>query len=199
MVQILQSMKLTLSSIFAGIAISIGCIAFLMSGNPWTFPIGLLLVCFFGFHLYTGKVSYGKVDDIPNLVYMLSVNIAAATVMGLIVHHMQPELVEKAIEISNAKLSAGLLVIPKAILCNILIFAAVHMWKNLPSPNNLLGMYFTTAIFVICGFEHCVANAFYFACAQPTSIPAWFLTLNILGNTIGGVVAYQITKYLSKG
>ena len=83
------------------------------------------------------------------------------------------------------------------IYVNIMIFIAVHAWKNLPSPNNIIGLIFATAIFVICGFEHCIANFFYCGCAfNPTIGVSRFLILNTLGNAIGGVGAYRLMNYI---
>ena len=208
--------KLTLSSLAAGISIGIACIAFLKTGNAWVFPIGLFMVCYFGFHLYTGRICYAeKLIDAPDLVWMLFMNIVGAALLGVITHFVYPELAQKATELAVAKINEDWQVFPRAILCNIMIFVAVECWKDyspdninkikfqdktiihLHNPVKFFGLIFATAIFVICGFEHCVANAFYFGCAFNHDVNVlWYIPANILGNTIGGIAAYRATKYV---
>ena len=191
--------KLTLSSFAAGFSIGIAGLAYLKAGSAWVFPIGLIMVCFFSLHLYTGRICYAKLKDAPNLILMLFMNILGAGCLGILTHYVYPDLAQKAIELTATKLTEGAWLFPRAILCNIMIFVAVHAWKNLPSPNNLICLIFATAIFVIGGFEHCVANAFYFGCAFVPSIGIlWYLLINILGNTIGGIAAYKITQYIGR-
>lgn len=189
--------KLTLSSFAAGVSIGIAGLVYLKAGSAWVFPIGLLMVCFFSLHLYTGRVCYAKLEDAPILLWMLFMNIIGAGLLGVVAHFVYPELAQKAVELTAAKIAEDAWVFPRAILCNIMIFVAVHAWKNLPSPNNIISLIFATAIFVIGGFEHCIANAFYFGCAfVPSADILWYLPANILGNTIGGVAAYKTIKYL---
>lgn len=185
--------QLIVNSFAAGIAISISCIAFLATGNAWTFPIGLFIICFLELYLFTGRVPFAtlQLSQIYTLIIMLIINLLAASLMGILTHYMYPNLATKSIEIVNNKLNEGWYVIPRAILCNIMIFVAVYSWKKLPSPNNIIGLIFATAIFVFCGFEHCVANAFYFGCAMQLQGAFWFITLNTIGNAIGGILAYH--------
>ena len=79
----MRIVKLIISSALAGIAISIGGIAFLVSGQAWMFPIGLFMVCLFELDLFTGKVStVESVSKIPELIIMVVSNMAAAMMMG---------------------------------------------------------------------------------------------------------------------
>ena len=195
--QILSSSykKLTVSSFAAGVSIGIAGIAYLKTGNAWVFPIGLYMVCFFGLHLYTGRVCYAKLIDAPELLWMIIMNFIGAGLLGILCHFVYPELAQKAAELTAAKINQDMRVFPRAFLCNVMIFVAVHSWKNIPSPNNIIGLIFATAIFVMCGFEHCVANAFYFGCAFNHNIEMiWYLPACALGNTIGGLAAHQTAK-----
>ena len=180
----------------AGVAIGIAGLAYLKTGSAWVFPIGLFMVCFFSLYLYTGRICYAKLEDTRDLILMLLCNFIGAALVGIFAHFNYPELAQKATELAAVKLNEGWWVIPRAILCNIMIFTAVHSWKTLSKPNDIIGLIFATAVFVMCGFEHCVANAFYFACAGTYEIGViWFLLLNALGNTIGGLAAYRSLKW----
>lgn len=144
-------------------------------------------------------MPYAKFEDTGILIWILALNLLAAAGIGILTHFVYPALAQKASELAAVKINEGLWVFPRAILCNILIFAAVHMWKKLCSPNNIIGLIFATAVFVMCGFEHCIANAFYFGCAfNPELKIINFIILNILGNTIGGLLAYKTVKYINK-
>ena len=196
--QILSSSdkKLIVSSFAAVVSIGIAGIAYLKTGNAWVFPIGLFMVCFFGLHLYTGRVCYAKPEDFIDLSLMLIMNFIGAGLLGILCHFVYPELAQKAVELIAAKINQDAWVFPRAFLCNVMIFVAVHSWKNLSAPNNIIGLIFATAIFVMCGFEHCVANAFYFGCAFNHNIEIlWYLPACALGNTIGGLAAHQAVKY----
>lgn len=206
-----ETCETILCDIAAGIAISIGGTAFLITGNAWCFTIGLLLVCFFGFNLYTGKIPYFtfapyfmnkrltwklNLSKIKSMFFMVCINMLTAFAMGMIVKSIRPDVIEKAEQLAEAKLNtAWWIVIIKGILCNVMIFSAVEFWKSGKVILKPLGLIFSTAIFVMCGFEHCVANAFYFGVASRFDIDA-FLWLNVLGNTIGGIAAYRTVKFI---
>ncbi len=184
----------------AGVAISIGGIAFLATGNAWFFTIGLLMVCYFGFNLYTGKIPYAKsYKEIPKLFLMLVINILAASLFGVIIHYVRPDLVETAEKIANIKSNYpwwGMLI--RAFMCNVMIFVAVEFWKTAQHYIvKFFGLIFATAIFILCGFEHCIANAFYFGVALSNHAMGLPLLLNVLGNTIGGLAAYNLVKFVS--
>lgn len=191
------NIKTFLSSFLAGIAISIGCICYVITGQAWVFAIGLLTISIFGLSLFTGKVPFATLKDIPLLALILIGNLMAAALTGAAAHYIYPNLTPMCWPIVEAKMMEGWAVIPKAILCNVMIFIAVYAWKKLSAPNNLIALWFATTVFIYCGFEHCVANAFYLGC---TFTNGWnvvlFMILNILGNALGGVLAYRAIKIL---
>ena len=57
-----------------------------------------------------------------------------------------------------------------AIFCNVLIYIAVEGYRSIEnSLGRYLAVFFGVTVFVVCGFEHCVANMYYF-----TAAGAWF-------------------------
>ena len=71
----------------------------------------------------------------------------------------------------------------------ILIFIAVESYlKNPHELGKYLGLCFGVTVFILAGFEHCVADMFYFALAGWT--PRAFLCLLVItaGNGVGGVL-----------
>ena len=192
--------KYILSSVFAGIAISIGCIVYLTSGLAWAFPIGLFIVCTFGLNLFTGKVCFSKLKDAPYLAVCIIFNEIAAFSTGYIFSFCKTPLMKVAKGLVSVKYNSGYFnLIILAILCNVLIFVAVGTYfsENLLSIVRLFGLYFSTVIFVLCGFEHCVANAFYFGLAREISLHSViYLILNIIFNAVGGVFSYRIIGFI---
>ena len=83
----------------------------------------------------------------------------------------------------------ALFAIVKGIFCGILIFVAVDGFKKI---DNSLGKYIVLFLcvggFIVCGYEHSIADAFYFFLSKDilSTIPA--LLLITLGNTIGGLI-----------
>jgi formate/nitrite transporter FocA (FNT family) len=67
-----------------------------------------------------------------------------------------------------------------------MIYLAVEGYKR---TKNALIIVLPVMVFILCGFEHCVANMFYLAYAGRLFTPAglWFLLLNIIGNSAGGI------------
>lgn len=187
-----------IKAITAGFAIAIGGIAYLISGSPWVFPIGLFIICYFNLHLFTGKVPYAKsYTEIPTLIKILLWNIISAILIGIICHYSFPAIVAQALTIVQTKLNLPYwILILKAIFCNIMIYIAVDIYKNNNNPIiQLFGLEFATAIFVLCGFEHCIANAFYIGCANLLNQKSiLFLLINAVGNACGGIIGCKMLR-----
>ena len=64
---------------------------------------------------------------------------------------------------------------------------------------NFLGLIFATTVFVACGFEHCIANAFYFGLIKELSAKSVLYLLSNAGwNACGGILAYRLAR-ITKG
>lgn len=94
----------------------------------------------------------------------------------------------------------------RGILCNLLVCAAVWMSYATPSATGkIVVIYFPVALFVLCGTEHCVANAFYFmggifAGGEGLTASAIILKNLIpvtLGNIAGGGVIFSALLWFS--
>ena len=76
------------------------------------------------------------------------------------------------------------------ILCNIFIYVGVDGFRNNPHEvGKYLSLFFGVMVFILCGFEHCVADMFYFWVSGSWSGRAVICLLVItLGNAVGGVL-----------
>lgn len=95
----------------------------------------------------------------------------------------------------------------RAILCNLLVCAAVWMsYTTQSAVGKIVTTYFPVAMFVLCGTEHCVANMFYFSAGLFAGGHEALTAGNILlqnmlpvtlGNIVGGGLLYSGLLWVS--
>ena len=191
--------KTFILGVLAGISISIGGTVYLLSADKTVgavlFSVGLLCVCVFGFNLFTGKVCY-VFDNDAGYARMVPViwigNLAGAVCTALLesLTRMGPKLAESAAAASQVKLAqTPLSAFIMAVFCNIMIYIAVEGYKTIPHEvGKYLAILFGVIVFILCGFEHCVANMYYFTMGGVWSWKAvGYLLLMTAGNAVGGV------------
>ena len=89
-----------------------------------------------------------------------------------------------------------------AIFCNILIYIAVEGYRSIPHElGKYLAVFFGVTVFVVCGFEHCIANMYYstaagawFGAGEGMTNPFVFILVNTLGNVVGGLLIPAVTR-----
>ncbi len=196
--------KCTIDGILAGIMIIIGCSVFLSCENKYVgaffFSVALIVICFKGFSLFTGKIGYlidnHDKDSLTNLLAGLLGNTIATFLFGLLIGLALPNLKETAATICSNKLALDFVqVLIRAIFCGILMYVAVSVYKE---KNSIVGILFCIPVFILSGFEHSIADMGYFAIGGVISLDAFiFIMIVILGNTIGGLM-FPALKWLSK-
>lgn len=193
--------KFLVRAVLAGFVIGLGGTAFLSVGGgvvgALLFAIGLLLVTNRDYALYTGLVCYFDAKKAAGITIALILNVIAIIGTGLMVRVMKPGLVLKASEICEKKMTeSGSEIFLLGIMCGVLIFygTAVYglwqlnvLWKSLMTTLCVM-------VFILCGFEHSIANAFYFTVAgRIGEASTWqYLGVNIIGNAIGGIFVYRL-------
>ena len=195
-----------LSAVVAGLCIALGGSAFLAIENKVmgavAFTIGLFVICSYGFHLFTGKVCY-VLDNDGRFAAMLPViwigNVVGTWCVAFLEHQTRvgAAMTERAAGMVDVKLSDSLLsVFVLAIFCNILIYIAVEGFSRHPHEiGKYLSLFFGVSIFILCGFEHCVANMYYISMAKAWSGEALvFILVNSLGNAVGGLLLPVMRK-----
>lgn len=188
-------LKKVINGIFAGILISVGGAVYLSCDNKYVgavlFSVALLCICYQGYSLYTGKICYipqkhGK-EEFSVLFTGLLGNVLATTVCGYALRYAIPKIGEAALNSCNAKLEQAFFqTFLRAVFCGILILLAVDIFKKFKTP---VGIVFCIPVFILSGFEHSVADMFYFAASGIVSLKAFtFIWIVILGNTVGGML-----------
>lgn len=193
----------------AGIAIALGGTVFLSVDNKIigavAFTVGLFCVCTMGFSLFTGKVCYALDNDkayAANLIIIWLGNFAGTflTAWVLSLTRVAPTISEKATALAETKLSDGLLsIFILAIFCNIMIYIAVDGFNNNPHElGKYLALFFGVVVFILCGFEHCIANMFYFSVAGAWSARTLLYVLVMTaGNAVGGLILPTLRKIVA--
>lgn len=195
-------------AVLAGAAISIGGTVFLSLDNKVLgalfFCVGLFMVCTLGLNLYTGKVCYlpGKpVSYVGFLVLVWLGNLVGAEIVALLLKatRVGAALTEKAAGLCAVKTGDSLIsLFVLGIFCNIMIYIGVESYLSNPHQlGKYLGMIFGVTVFILCGFEHCVADMFYFAMGGWNWRALLCLVVITLGNAVGGVI-FPLARQLGK-
>ena len=212
-----------LKGILAGLAIGLGgflyiLMAFAIGGElgkvlgSLLFAVGLFTVCTFSLSLYTGKIGlvYEKKQTKSfywSLPIMLIGNAIGAIAFGYLMFGIftlagNDKMLEVATNTSNLRLAFNsfndyLSCIVKSLLCGLCVYMAVKTfaYKRISVVGTAMLVLFVF-IFVYSGFQHCIANMFYFSFSN--SWLCWQayvdLVLCILFNSIGPVLGVLVVK-----
>ncbi len=225
----LSAFKMVILGIFAGMFIGFAGIASTTAASTIevlsvaklvgaiVFPAGMAMVLIAGSELFTGntliiiaalekKVTIGKM--LKNWFFVFLGNfIGAALVAVLVVYGGTPKLfdghlAQAIVNAGSARTDLGIMeAFIRGILCNVLVCIAI--WMSFASKSvsgKLLTSFWPVMIFVLCGFEHSVADMYFGISALLTSKEygivaeslTWsnFLIRNLLpvslGNILGG-------------
>ena len=201
--------KIFVSAILAGCAIGFGGTAFLSVENKVLgalfFTVGLFVVCTMGLHLYTGKVCYvfdNGADYAKSIPVIWLGNLVGTGLVAAAVRMSRISAIcERAAALCEVKLNDDLVsIFILSVLCNIFIYIGVDGYRNNPhEAGKYLALFFGVMVFILCGYEHCVANMFYFSAAMCWSGKAvLYLLVMTLGNAVGGVSFPLLRRYIAK-
>lgn len=189
-----------LKSLLAGFLIGIGGMVFLACDNRYVgallFSVALLSILLFRFNLYTGMIGYVTQQNamfFADTLLAILGNFIGAFLAGW----MRPQA-GNVVALCQARLAKSVpTVLADAFLCGILIFLCVDAFKK---QNRVLPVFLCIPTFILCGFEHSIADAFYFASAQmlTASGAPLFLLLVILGNAAGGLLIPIASRVIEK-
>ena len=193
-------MKILFKSFLAGIMIAIGGTVFLSIENKVIgaslFSIGLFGVLIYNLNLYTGKIGYlitnFNLKYIKELIITLIGNFIGACSVGFILRYTRiyDNIYEKAFNLANTKLNDNILsIFILSIFCGLLMYYAVNGFKKQTDFGKYLVVYLGVAVFILCGFEHCIANMYYFSVADIWALKTLGYTgIMVLGNSIGSFI-----------
>ena len=183
-------MELVRKSVGAAILIGVGDFVLLKVGAPigaFLFALGLLGVCYLGQNLFTGKCGFLFSDKIPivQLLVILGVNLVAGYLVGILFRFTDESIVEAAVtKVASWDVSVGFFL--KSIFCGVIMYIAVAMYKK----GTALGIIFGVPTFILCGFQHCIANVITLGVAGIFSLSIIAaMGICVMGNFVGAVVS----------
>ena len=160
------------------------------------FSIGLFMVCSFGFNLFTGKVCYCQGNPPAyigwlGLVWFGNLIGAQLTAWAIGATRIGPAIAEKAAALCAVKTGDGMIsLFILGIFCNMMIYVGVESYKAISyEVGKYVGMVLCIMVFILSGYEHCVADMFYFAMGGAWSVKSVIALIVItLGNSLGGLM-----------
>ena len=199
--------KTFMKAVLAGGAISLGGIANILSGNKIVgslfFIIGLFLVLTTDLNLFTGKVCYlitGK-TNIKDLIIIYLGNLIGASLVGTIFSLLpkyHASVVNYSVGLADRIAAPVLQIIILGFFCNVLSYIAVNGYKTQDKEwKKICSLFFGVSVFVLCGFEHSVADMFYISFCNMWSADSILFLINVtIGNIIGGISLSLVDRFI---
>lgn len=183
-----------LSGLLAGVMISVGGSVYLACENKIAgavlFCVALLCICLRGYSLFTGRVGFIPKDcsrqAVSALLLGLLGNAAGTALCGCLLRLAELPLCQAALTVCGAKLNQSTVsCLVRAFFCGVLMYMAVGIYRE---KNTVAGILFCIPVFILSGFEHSIADMFYFAASGIVSARAFlYIMLVIAGNAAGAM------------
>lgn len=180
-------MKGMRKSIAAGVLIGMAGYLFVKADRPLgaiLFGFALSFVCLFSLDLFTGKIGWLGEKKMPYLMILAGNTIGALAVTALL--RWNTGVIEAATAIVEPKCALPwYMALINGTFCGVLMFLAVYSW----SKGFKAGCFLCVTVFILCGFEHSIADIAYMGLA-------WKWTFNLVwilaGNAIGAVICRML-------
>jgi formate/nitrite transporter FocA (FNT family) len=151
------------------------------------FAFGLTTVVYYGLKLYTGTAGFIRLKgDWVMLGLVLLGNIIGCLLTAWLIAYAQPDCIEPASKILAGRLAKGpFACFLLAIGCGFIMTTAVEFARKGKMLPLLLGV----PVFILCGFAHSIADAFYFLVSPAeqmlqTEVLVVYVS-EVLGNFVG--------------
>ena len=202
-----SNISILIKSILAGIMIGIGGTIYLSLDNKIVgsilFVIGLFIIVVYSFNLYTGKIGYLINNFNKKYIRELIITLIGTFFVGFILKYTRiyTMISEKAKTLADIKLNDTLIsILILSFFCGILMYLAVNTYKEVKDIGKYLAVFLGVIVFILCGFEHCIANMYYFSVSSTWSLNTLlYLLVMILGNSLGGILIPLCNKVIKKG
>lgn len=200
-----------IQAIYAGICIGVGGIVYLSCPSKllgaFLFAIGLLTILLFKFKLFTGMTGYILENRPGYLVDLLITwfgNLGGTYLVAWLISKTRLTFNLDFVTIKLTDTWHSLLIL--GIFCGLLMFIGVSCFKYCAGKmDNIFALampVLCVAVFILAGFEHCIADMFYFALSGKLAEGFPSLLIITAGNMLGGIlipVVNLINKELKDG
>lgn len=187
-------------AVLAGVMIGLSGLAYLSVENKivgsFLFSFGLITILSQGWSLYTGKIGYITKSTAKYIPIWLFGNYIGTCVAVLCTRFNNPvDIYQRATILCQAKLlQPWPAVLTLSIACGIMMTLAVDGYRH-TLGSHLILVIMPIMIFILSGFEHSIANMFYY---NLTSIWSWkavgYIFINIVGNAVGALIIQYFNK-----
>lgn len=194
-----ETLRFCIQGVLSGALIGMGDLIYVVASShivgSLLFSLGLLSILVKGYPLYTGRIGYIEgVRDLwePKrgmLTIMVTNFVGIALVCGLAnLSRLDLSAVVGMVETKAAQTWYSALFLSWG--CGAMMYLAVNGWKKTENPIMVI---LPIMFFILCGFEHCIANFGYFAMAlgSGASVPVGAFIGNLLimicGNALGSL------------
>lgn len=212
--------KMLILGILAGILIGFGAFANIIITQSFSsidlglskflgasvFPVGLMLVIFSGSELFTGNnlmtlgLFHGKITFIQllrNWFFVYLGNFIGSIILAYMINYsglVSENVLLVTQKIGLAKISLNFqAAFIRGFLCNILVVLAV--WSATAAidiGSRILSIWFPIMLFVLCGFEHSIANMFFIPLAKFSGLDTSWINIwlsNLIPVTLGNIAS----------
>jgi len=195
-------MKQFYSAVVAGFLIGMSCTVYQLANTNYEgaflFCLGLTVICTYDLDLFTGRVGYVKTSQEDARLGVIWVgNLLGAVLCAAVMNSLSPDMshLSEVSMLSRLNQPTHKTVI-LSMLCGALMFLAVDLYKL----NRARHVFPYTSIllcvpaFLMCGFEHSVADMFYLSASGMLRTAPMHLLLVSLGNAVGAIVTRQVLR-----
>lgn len=183
-------------SLFSGILIGIGDVINLSCENRYVgamlFSLALLTIIHHAIPLYTGRIGFVRDFKLTYLLKVLVYNLVGVVIPVLMVSFCRENFFEAAKNAGAGKFSNGYLeLFFLGMLCGVLMLVAVYTKEKLITV-------FCIMVFILSGYEHCIADFPFFVLNFSPENLIKFLCI-VLGNSAGSIISYELIRKENPG
>ena len=207
-----ENLTFYIQSMLAGALIGLGDTVYVFNENhivgSFLFSLGLLSILVKGYPLYTGRIGYvERPSDLWNfpkgMLPIVICNFIGIAIVCSAVNATRLNLtaIDAIVEAKVAQNWLSALVLSWG--CGVMMYLAVNGWRKTSNP---LLVIMPIMFFILCGFEHCIANYGYFwmwitadgfanVAERIVQMPAGLCTnllIMIVGNALGSLTFSKI-------
>lgn len=205
-------MKKIVGALMCGFYISIGATGYLVCllndapvAGAFVFTAGILLVtAFFGMLLtrVIALLPFGEYG-VADVIIALTGNAVGCVLYSALISttRLGAKILEKAVEVAELRFADSYIsLFLLAVFCGFLVACSCLAPKSFPDSRvaSILLTVMFVAVFIICGFEHIVADAFFFAFYAVNKGFAFKIVPAFLAVAAGNIVGGISTGYLDK-
>lgn len=183
----MNKLQILVKAIYAGFMIGIGGTVYLSVENKvigsLLFSFGLLTIVVQGFWLYTGKIGFvKKIGELTDMAVVAVGNYLGTFIAAGMVKLAHLKISSEALAAAKLENAAGNIFV-LSLFCGVMMYLAID---NYQKTKNIVFIIVPVMIFILSGFEHSIADMFYFHLAGVYTLKsAGYLLLMLVGNGIG--------------